>query len=325
MDNLTHTLAGAALGEAGLKRTTALAMPTLLIGANLPDIDVIAILYGHGLDFRRGWTHGMLALFALPLVLFAIMFAWDRWIGRRRREAKRRPGTPEPPEFRPKQILFLSYLAVFSHPVLDWLNTYGMRWLMPFDGTWFYGDALFIVDPWLWLALGIGVMKSRELERPIIGVAAVTFGLLYGSVMVWSASYGREWVAEGARRQGIVPGDVMVGPVPLNPFRRQIVVVEGDHYWLGELEFSPRPRFRLDAEPIPSNMYHPAAWLAAAEPEGERFLTWSRFPFLVVTPLGDSVRVRLDDMRYSTRRRASFAAVQLTFPSEALPDVLGDP
>jgi len=36
------------------------------------------------------------------------------------------------------------------HPTLDWLNTYGMRWLMPFSGRWFYGDAVFIVDPGCW-------------------------------------------------------------------------------------------------------------------------------------------------------------------------------
>ena len=39
MDNLTHSLIGAALGQAGLKRKTGLAMPALIIAANLPDID----------------------------------------------------------------------------------------------------------------------------------------------------------------------------------------------------------------------------------------------------------------------------------------------
>jgi inner membrane protein len=43
---------------------------------------------------------------------------------------------------------------VLTHPTLDWLNNYGLRWLMPFDGRWFYGDAVFIIDPWLWLVLG---------------------------------------------------------------------------------------------------------------------------------------------------------------------------
>ncbi len=30
---------------------------------------------------------------------------------------------------------------------MDWLNSYGVRLLMPFSNRWFYGDALYIVDP----------------------------------------------------------------------------------------------------------------------------------------------------------------------------------
>ena len=42
MDNLCHTLVGAALGKAGLQKRTPLATAALLIGANLPDVDVLA-------------------------------------------------------------------------------------------------------------------------------------------------------------------------------------------------------------------------------------------------------------------------------------------
>ena len=43
MDNLTHTLYGFALAKAGLERTAKQATAALLIGANLPDIDLAAI------------------------------------------------------------------------------------------------------------------------------------------------------------------------------------------------------------------------------------------------------------------------------------------
>ena len=62
MDNICHTLVGAALAEAGLKRRTALGSATLMIAANFPDIDVIAVPLGHSLGFRRGITHGIPAL-----------------------------------------------------------------------------------------------------------------------------------------------------------------------------------------------------------------------------------------------------------------------
>ena len=62
MDNITHTLVGAALGEAGLKRQSGLAMAALLIGANLPDVDAIYEVLAKAWTFRRGLTHGVLAL-----------------------------------------------------------------------------------------------------------------------------------------------------------------------------------------------------------------------------------------------------------------------
>jgi inner membrane protein len=64
MDPLAHTLFGATMAEAGLKRKTALATATLIIGANIPDVDAVAMFVSsdYALQVRRGWTHGILAL-----------------------------------------------------------------------------------------------------------------------------------------------------------------------------------------------------------------------------------------------------------------------
>jgi inner membrane protein len=37
---------------------------------------------------------------------------------------------------------------------MDWTNNYGLRPLLPWSGRWFYGDLVYIIDPWLWLSLG---------------------------------------------------------------------------------------------------------------------------------------------------------------------------
>ena len=80
MDNLTHSLAGAVLGQMGLKRRTGLAMPALIIGANLPDIDAIATVFGtQSLAMRRGLTHGPIALLILPVLLTGALLLWARW------------------------------------------------------------------------------------------------------------------------------------------------------------------------------------------------------------------------------------------------------
>jgi inner membrane protein len=147
MDPIAHTLVGATLAASGLRRRTPLATAGLLLGANAPDIDVVSYAAGPyaAFAFRRGWTHGVLAIAVLPLLVTGLLLLWDRWF--RQRAASAQPARAGP-------LLGVVALAVLTHPALDWLNNYGLRWLMPFDGRWFYGDAVFIIDPWLWLGLG---------------------------------------------------------------------------------------------------------------------------------------------------------------------------
>src|SRR3712207_3120191 len=103
---------GAALAEAGLKRRTALGAATLMIGANFPDLDVLAVPLGHSVDFRRGWTHGVLALVVLPFVLTGMMLAWDRAVAapRAERAAERERRTPAVP----RQLLLLSAVSILT-------------------------------------------------------------------------------------------------------------------------------------------------------------------------------------------------------------------
>jgi inner membrane protein len=138
MDPIAHTLVGASLASSGLRKRTRFAAAALIIGANLPDVDGVTYFVGGdlGLFFRRGWTHGLPAVAIWPFLLAGALTLLGR--GRARFGA----------------LFWLSLLSVATHPTLDWLNNYGMRWLMPLDGRWFYGDAVFILDPWLWLGLG---------------------------------------------------------------------------------------------------------------------------------------------------------------------------
>lgn len=170
MEPLAHTLAGACLAESGLKRLSPLATSTLIIAANIPDVDGACYLHGADLAFafRRGWTHGVLAIVLLPAALTAAMLAVDHVLSRR--HAGRAPA-------RPMALLGLAVLGVLSHPFLDWLNNYGVRLLMPFSDRWFYGDTLFIVDPWLWLILGGAVMLAWTTDtRGIVTAAALGLG-----------------------------------------------------------------------------------------------------------------------------------------------------
>lgn len=179
MDPIAHTFTGAALAAAGLRKVAPAATAALLIGANVPDIDVLAGFAGdfRALELRRGWTHGVLAVMLWPFVVTALLLLWERW----RREH-------DPPSD-PRRLLSVAALAVATHPTLDWLNNYGLRWLMPFDGRWFYGDALFIIDPWLWLWLG-GALCLRHSHRPV-AIACWTAFWLGATLLVFANAEAR--------------------------------------------------------------------------------------------------------------------------------------
>ena len=177
MDPIAHTLLGATLAEAGLKKLSRYATPALVIGANLPDIDIAASLWGGdaSLYFRRGWTHGILALIVLPLLLAGSLWAWDKWC---------KPRTISPP-LRLPILIGLCFLGVWSHPLLDWLNTYGVRLLMPFSDRWFYGDTLFIIDPWFWLITAAAIVLAYSHTRRAVASWWVLAGL--STVLVLTA------------------------------------------------------------------------------------------------------------------------------------------
>jgi len=305
VDNLCHTLVGAALGEAGLKRRTPLATATLLVGANLPDLDAFTYVFSDGataLELRRGWTHGVLAMAVLPFALAGAMAAWDRLVRR-----SRRPGA-EPARFR--ALLLLSFISVLSHPPLDFLNTYGMRFLFPFSRRWFYGDALYIVDPWVWIAVGLGIGFSRARRSPLPARAAICAVLVYAAAMLASGAAGRSIVRRAAP---LATERVLVSPVPLDPFRRMVVLEVAGGYRYGTLRWLPRPAVAFSDETRPKNDSDLAAEAAALTRSGRQFLSWARFPYFDVRESAGETQVEIRDARYPGAA-GSWASVVVAVP-----------
>lgn len=313
MDNLTHTLVGAALAESGLGRRSALATATLLVAANLPDVDGILywlarpdLAYG----FRRGWTHGILALALWPFLLVGAMLAWDRWVRRRLR-----PGAAPAV---PRALLAVAFLGLLTHPLLDWFNTYGMRWLMPFSGRWSYGDVWFIADPWVWLVLGVGWWRSRrrrqrDAPHPARAArAALAVVACYAAAMFVAGRIARGVAERALAGHGLTAVRVMASPEPLTPFRRRIVADVGAGYALGTVDFLRRPAFTADGEVVPKGDRAPEVARAEREPAAATFLRWARFPVFRVDTTRAGTLVHIVDLRYARAPGAGFGA--LTVP-----------
>lgn len=338
MDNLTHTMVGACLGQAGLNRRTRLAAPALLIGANLPDLDILALFRGDDFQFafRRGWTHGVLGVAVLPALLVVVILLVDRWSRWR---------TPQLNAVHVPSLLLCSYLATATHPLLDWFNTYGMRWLMPFNATWTYGDTLFIVDPWLWLALafplvvaarrgtgwwavggavaaalmftqigvskvaaglwmigalGIAVVRIRgPVRQPSTGIArAVLVGTAIYAALMFLAGVGSARVA----RRWFVDRGIETSDVMASPVPANPLardVVGVARDGYHFARVTVAPRWEVQtAGPPMRSEEGPAVEAARHAPQLAGFMSWIRYPSFEVDPRAGGYRVNIRDARY---------------------------
>ena len=290
MDNLTHSLIGAVIGQAGLKRKTGLAMPALVIGANIPDIDATCVIYGtQSLAMRRGLTHGPIAWALLPLVLAGLLYGWDRWQSRR----GRRPDGRLPVHF--GWLYLLSVIGCLTHPAMDWMNNYGIRLLEPFSHQWFYGDVLFIVDVWLWLALGLGTWLSLRREkrtggnwqRPARIALAASLAYIGGNAAITALAEKRALTSEPYPRIAIA------NEVPVLFWQRELVTGNGDGIWqVGGDRRGDVPLAACDL-----------ARAASEDADVKAFLFWSRAPFVARTGEG----WLLGDARYAGLASRNFS------------------
>ncbi|MFN6936050.1 MAG: metal-dependent hydrolase [Tsuneonella sp.] len=302
MDNLTHSLVGALIGQAGLKRKTGLAMPALIIGANIPDIDAACFLWLDGVEhlaFRRGITHGPIAWVLLPLLLAGGLWWFDRWQAKR----GKRPEGRLPLHF--GWLYGLSLLATLTHPALDWLNVYGVRLLEPFSSRWFYGDVLFIIDVWLWALMGFATWFSLRREkrggewmRPARIAIAVALAYIGASAAV---SYSVESEPVGGPTGS---STIIASPLPFVPFARDRITGGDGLYALDGTALPGVPLANCNISQLAKNDEQLAA-----------FLFWSRTPF--IEPGEDGVYRMRDARYYDPRARDRFTV--------ALPDVRCEP
>jgi inner membrane protein len=298
VDNLTHSLAGALLGRMGLKSATGRAMPTLIIAANLPDVDsFIAPMIGQEpIAFHRGFTHGVGGWIVMPFVTAALVLLWNKW-----RPAK------EP--VRPWAVLLLAAIGTLSHPLLDLMNTYGVQLFEPLRSGWDYGDTLFIVDPWIWIACIVGLELSWRAERLGRNWARPALAICALICVYVGANAAISWRAESLARArlqvgGIHPTLVVASPQPILSWNRRLLWRDERLGGSGSYDpFGDRLLFNravlplhLDQLPLP----------AERSRDLRAFLYWSRMP-LVIDRGG---RRFLTDQRFmerpSPRRKGPF-------------------
>jgi inner membrane protein len=318
MDNLTHSLAGWALGQTGLKRKSRKGLAALILGANMPDIDVfLGWVPWAPLATHRGFTHSLAGgVLIMPPMLAGLLWLLDRW--QLRRGARFRSGLP----MRFGWLVALAYLGTLTHPLLDWQTSYAIQLFTPFDRRWYHADTLFILDVWIWLALAIGIGLSKRRENdgkagwraPAIAALAV-LGVYLGINGTLTARADQLPLAAPVHAR---PDTVVASPPPLLFWRRNIIWRQDHRIASGTFDpFRSFARLASYTPPVADGMTDPVARAALARPELTRFRRWSILPMAQVARGPCTVTVQFGDARFGLRPGRSRLGQSITLPTGA--------
>lgn len=174
MDNVTHALAGCLLAAATVTvverrgvtlpqnfRTVATVVG--IVTAELPDADLVYAGQRLGMGslgyllHHRGHTH---------TVVFGVLGAVLVWL------AALAFSKPSRGSAARNALLVLAFAGTASHLALDFTNNYGIHPFWPIVKNWYYGDAVFIIEPWLWVASipALYLFYRGRAARAILGV-----------------------------------------------------------------------------------------------------------------------------------------------------------
>jgi inner membrane protein len=309
MDNITHSLTGWAIARAGLDRLCPQGAILLILSANAPDIDILALTQGPLTYFEahRGYTHSVLLLplmAALPVLVVAALFRrklpwWRAWL--------------------------LCCLGVASHLLIDWTNNYGIRLWLPFSSRWFHLDLNFLYDGVIMSVLLLAALwpffawlVSREIgDRTPPGRNMARFALVFFLLFdCFRALLHHRVITQLESRlyDNAAPVQAAAFPTPVNPFHWNAVVETAGAYLSFPVDTYGEPDINTAAV-----YYKPATTDSIASVKTQEpfryFLYFARFPVWTESPVDlngkRGKRIDLTDLRFGSPGAGSFHCIAL--------------
>ncbi|MEX0604592.1 MAG: metal-dependent hydrolase [Marinobacter sp.] len=276
MDSISQAVLGAALGSAVAGKT--LGRSAILGGAllgTLPDMDVV-IDYGSAVanfSQHRGFSHSLLILFPLAVVLAWVFHRWRPLLSYQR-------------------WLAFTSLILITHPLLDAFTTYGTQLFWPFAKPVAI-SSIFIIDPLYTLPLLFAVIwtlwRPSQTKAAYTGLAVST--LYLGWTLLAQQAINQK-VESTLAAEGLEDAPRLVQPMPLTTFLWRVTVMAEDErleivtgFFDGDIP--------LSIERFPQHPELEAATLAL--PEGRR-LVWFTRGFLAYSTTSDR-KLAVTDIR----------------------------
>lgn len=217
MDSLSQIVLGAA--TFAIIKDKEIGKKALLYGAilgTIPDLDVVLSPFFNPIEqlaIHRAFSHSI--FFSL---LLSLLFA--KWFSHKHKTSF-------------KSWFLASFLALFTHPLLDLCTTYGTRILYPLSKSFYSLDNVFVIDPLytIWLLIGCLVllfMRNTNPNRQKVikwSLALSTTYLIFGLLVHF---YVMNHFKKELKIQNITYEKIKVVPTPFNTILWQVIVKTED-------------------------------------------------------------------------------------------------
>jgi inner membrane protein len=312
MDNLTHTLAGLAISQAGFNRKTRYATFAIIVGANLPDIDLVSRIWGNVayLEYHRGITHSIIGVTALAVLLASTVY----FLGTRARPPK------SGPPLNGGWLLLACWVATASHLLLDFTNSYGVRPFMPLNGHWYSWCIEPIVDPILWLILIAGLALPALFRLISEEVGARKTGFQRGAILSLCGLIALGGLRDFSHRRALNMLDAVdygqtitqridAFPNFTNPFDWTGVVESSQAFYVLPVDVLAGRVAQQEARVYHKAEPSPALKSALATRTARVFMDFARFPWSEAVPSERGPTVIIRDLRFqpANSQRGGFA------------------
>jgi membrane-bound metal-dependent hydrolase YbcI (DUF457 family) len=312
MEPVTHLLASATLAQAGLRRTTRLALPMAIVAGMAADADWLSAALGPQayLAYHRTFAHSLLGLLVISAgvaglfllagrsAVYRRFFAVDGEV--RASDTVRLPGA-----------LLTCFAAGLLHVLLDTLNPHGVQLLWP-GAQWFALDLLPTIDPVVLATLVCGLLVPVLLRLVLeeIGAAREQRGAQRGALIalaVLAAYIGLRWTMHGRvlalldshQYHQATARQVAAFPASASPLHWMGVAETANTF--EELEVRVGGYFDPDSSRTNYKPESQPALEAARETATVKaFLRFARFPSATIVSLPENAgfRVELRDVRF---------------------------
>lgn len=242
MDSLSQIVLGAT--TFALIKDKEIGKKALLYGAilgTIPDLDILINPFYNSIEqlaIHRAFSHSIFFAFLLSLLT-------AKWFSYKYKTSY-------------KSWFLASFLALFTHPLLDLCTTYGTRIFYPLSKSYYSFDNVFVIDPLytIWLLIGciaLLIMKKDNVKRQSVIIWSLLLSTGYLFFGLCANFYATHLFKEELKRQNIAFEKIKVVPTPFNTILWKSIIKTNEGFYYGDyslLDSNPTIEFHYEKNDI---------------------------------------------------------------------------